>query len=77
MGRQNPYTKRLEQTRRMACFLLQLNFSPDLFVVRRDANILNKHAILCDCSEPPGHLSKKWWFFVLYARKTDAEKGNK
>ena len=31
--------------------------TPDLFVVRRAVNILNKHTIRIDCSEPPGHLN--------------------
>ena len=47
--------------------------TPDLFVVRRAVNILNKHTIRIDCSEPPGHLSFMV-VFVLYARKTTQRK---
>ena len=51
--------------------------TPDLFVVRRAVNILNKHTIRIDCLQPPGHLCFVMVVFVLYARKTDAKKGNK
>jgi hypothetical protein len=60
MGCQNPYTKRLGKKfpRRWAYFLYpDEDKSPDRSQVRRVANILNKHTILSDCSEPPDHIA--------------------
>ena len=70
MGCRNPCTKRLgnEIPRLLACFLCpnEKYQTPDsIYGVRRDANILNKHTILCDCFEPPDHIviDARWFSF--------------
>ncbi|MBO5662532.1 MAG: hypothetical protein J6S12_01570 [Alphaproteobacteria bacterium] len=39
-------------------------------LVRRVANILNKQHSSDDCFQPPDHLLKKQWFFILITKGT-------
>ena len=70
MGCQNPCIKRLESKSGtpVACFFVRcqtINKTPEHIGVRRVANILNKHTILDDCSEPPDHFVYARWFCFL------------
>ena len=60
MGCQTPCMTRLESksSAPLACFFVSvqtINKTPEHIGVRRVANILNKHTIRYDCSEPPDH----------------------
>ena len=50
---------------------LRRNKTPDL-MVRRAANILNKHTNLRDCSQPPDHLTQRG--FIFFGCNTSGEK---